>query len=118
MAHGAHPLGGMAVELVRQHRFDDWQHILDEGWAARHPLVVRAPAVRVWAVEATAGKPRGQPTKQSLMTSMHPKRYLRVLAVATEVPLADEDASDYAAVEVRQSRRRSLIDAGCYTACG
>jgi hypothetical protein len=49
---------------------------------------------------------------------MHPKRYLRVLAVATEVPLADEDASDYAAVEVRQSRRRSLIDAGCYTACG
>jgi hypothetical protein len=71
---------------------EDREDVLRERRPAGHPLIVGAPAVRIWAVEARAWEARYEPPKEGLVACMHPKGDMRLLAIATEMPLAEEDS--------------------------
>ena len=70
----------------------------------------------VGAVEARAGKARLQPAEQRLVADVHAQRDLRLLPVAAEVALADQDAHDEAPLDVAQLRlRRVRSPRDCFT---
>ena len=89
----------MTVELGGDAALEHRQDVLDERRPARHPLVVAAAAVPVGPVQARARKALDQPAKQRLVADVHAQGDLRLLAVAPERPLADQDADETAPVE-------------------
>ena len=94
-----------------QHRKD----VLDEGHAAGHPLVVAATAVAVRTVQAGAREALEKPAKERLVAHVHAQGDLGLLPVATERPLADQDADDDTAVKGADGfhRPQSRKPGGC-----
>jgi hypothetical protein len=63
-------------------------------------LEVRAAAVVIRPVQARIRKALGQPPEQGLVARVHPQRDLRLLAIAAERSLTDQQADDDAAFEI------------------
>jgi hypothetical protein len=112
-AHAAESLGGVAIERRGELGLDQREKIANEHRASGHPLVVRAPAVVIGPVQPALGKALHQPVEEGLVTHVHAKRHLRLLAVAPKRSLADQQPNYHTPLEVAQLLQlRSSI---CFT---
>ena len=58
----------------------------------------------VGAVQASFREALHQPVEQGLVAGVHPERDLRLLPVAAERTLANEQSDDHASIEIRELR--------------
>src|SRR5580704_13040964 len=89
LAHGVEPSRRIGSEQAAM-ALDERNDLVAEVSASNRPLVVRAAAVVVGAVEATPRVGTAEPCEGLLVARVHPQRHLGLAPVATETALADE----------------------------
>jgi hypothetical protein len=108
LEHRPQTLGRVPIEVGNQLLVQQGQYVLDQCSAPRHPLVVGAATVVVWAVQARAGESVHQPAEERLVAHVHPKRYLWLLAIAPERALPDEQPHEDPTIEFGQIRHFAI----------
>ena len=63
----------------------------------------------VGPVQPRSGEAVDEPSKQGLVADVHAQRHLRLLAVAAERPLADQQADDHSALELGELAHRTML---------
>ena len=101
LTHRIETAGCVAVQSAGQLLLEQWEDVPHQSGAASHPLVVGAAAVVIKAVQTRLKEALYKPSKQGLVPRVHPQRHLGLLAVAAERALADQEADDHAALELR-----------------
>jgi hypothetical protein len=92
----------VGVDVRRDRVLYGREHVLDQGAAAGHPLVVGTAAVVVRPVDLGPWEALGQPAEQRLVARVHAQRHLRLPSVAAEAALADEHADEDAPVQLAE----------------
>ncbi len=91
----------MTIDVGMELTLEDGQQVVNQGFPARHPLVVRPPAMVVGPVEPRVRKAIEEPPEEGLVPDMHSEGHLGLLPVAAKGPFADQEPHEQAAVEVR-----------------
>ena len=107
----------MGVDLLREQRLHDREHVLDQSGSAGHPLVVVAAPMTVWAIQTRTWEQALEPPEQGLVTDVHPQRDLGVAPVAAEVPLPDQHPHHQTALGVGELPLlgSSVTPGNCFT---
>jgi hypothetical protein len=99
----------MRIDLIGQYAFDDGQNIFCQRGATGHPLEVGTLVVVVGPIQAGTREKPLQPTEDRLMPDVHLEGDLRLLAVSTEVPLADEQTRYEPPLDIRDLMLQGYI---------
>ncbi len=84
----------LLIHLGREMTIEDREECFPKEGSASHPLVVPTPPVVVRPVKTPTGKGVLDPVKERLVVGMHSQRHVGLSAVATEMPLPDQDSEE------------------------
>lgn len=100
LAHRPEAARRVRVQIVMKLPLEQRQELADKDRPPRHPLIVGTPAVVIWTVESRARKAGQEPAKERFMADVHSESYLRLLAIAAERALANQQPHDQAPLEI------------------
>src|SRR5580693_9048053 len=110
---------GLGVEGGEEVAVEDGHQLLAERSAPHHPLEIAPPAVLIGAIEPATGEGADQPPEEGLVIRVHAERHLRLLAVAAEMTLADQQPQEDADFDRREPvRLRGTLAAGLFHQLG
>src|SRR5665213_2728147 len=116
VAHGGDPLRRVAVEQRDVMRIEERQQVLHERLSAGHPLVVVPATVVIEPIQKTTGESLGEPREYGLVTHVHTEGDLRLLAVAAERSLPDQEPDQQSPIEIRKlDHARGVLSRICFT---